>query len=75
LAKITVPQGGEDLDIANIAPGNTATLEAKVIGGARILWRIRAPERSGASYAWRTSQAIVHFQLLGDLMLGGCARR
>ena len=74
LAKINVPQGGDDLQFANIAPGNTASLEAKVIGGARILWR-----ESGTGTKWGVvrladvPQAIVHFQLLGDLVLGGSA--
>jgi hypothetical protein len=74
LVRVNVPQDGEEFQFANIAPGNTATLQARVIGGSRILWR-----ESGSGTKWAVvrlgdvPQAIVHFQLQADLELGRSA--
>ncbi len=74
LAKVLVSSGQEDFSFANILPGDTSVLSARVIGGARILWR-----ESGVGTKWAVvrladvPQAIVHFQLQADLVLGGSA--
>jgi hypothetical protein len=74
LVRVSVPSGAEEFQFANVAPGDTAALAARVIGGARILWR-----ESGVGTKWAVvrladvPQAIVHFQLQVDLVLGGSA--
>ena len=74
IVQVIVPPGGDDLLFANILPNNTTALQATVVGGARILWR-----ESGEGLKWGVvrladaPQAIVHFELTGDLELGGSA--
>ena len=74
LARIDVPPGGDSLQFANVTPGNATALQAKVIGGARILWR-----EPGEGLKWGVvrladaPQAMIHFQLMADLDLGGSA--
>ncbi|MFM7844477.1 MAG: hypothetical protein ACKPEY_09625, partial [Planctomycetota bacterium] len=74
LVKLDVSASNAELVYASAGSGNTTSLVPQTIGSARILWR-----ESGTGTKWAlvrlgdVPQAVVHFELLSDLVLGSSA--